>query len=64
MTTTTDNYAVTKVLAKACNWYDRRKAVSIAPPSQKAREAGRYEESGNELAEAVEMYRKVEKVGD
>jgi len=52
--------AATKVIAKACTWADRRKAVSSAAPEQKAREAGRYEASGNELAEAVEHYRKTE----
>lgn len=53
-----DSFAATKVIAKACNWADRRKAVQIAPPSEKAREAGRYEDSGDELAAAVEKYRK------
>lgn len=60
MTTTNENYAATKVIAKACTWYDRRKAVAHAPASEKARAAGRYEQSGNELAEAVEQYRKPE----
>jgi hypothetical protein len=63
MTTTTD-YAATKVIAKACTWYDRRRAVQVAPPSEKAREAGRYEQSGNELAAAVEQYRQGEKTED
>lgn len=58
--TTTNEYAATKVIAKACTWYDRRKAVTKAPPEQLAREAGRYEQSGNELAEAVEKYRQTE----
>jgi len=48
--------AATKVLAKACNWAARRKAAQFAPPGQKAREVGRYEASGKELAEAVEKY--------
>lgn len=52
-----ENTAATKVIAKACHWYDRRKAAQKAPPDQKAREAGRYEKSGQELAEAVEKYR-------
>ena len=53
-----DSKAATKVIAKACTWADRRKAVQVAQPDQKAREAGRYEKSGEELAEAVEHYRK------
>jgi hypothetical protein len=57
-TVSLDSTAATKVIAKACTWADRRKAVQVAPPSQKAREAGRYEVSGNELAEAVAHYRK------
>lgn len=54
-----ENAEATKVIAKACKWYDRRRAVQAAPHDQKAREAGRYKQSGNELAEAVEKYRKV-----
>lgn len=51
--------AATKVIAKACAWADRRKAVQVAPEGrQKAREVGRYEVSGQELAVAVEHYRK------
>jgi hypothetical protein len=51
--------AATKVIAKACAWADRRKAVQLAPEGrEKAREAGRYEVSGKELAVAVEHYRK------
>lgn len=57
-TVSPDSTAATRVIAKACTWADRRKAVQIAPPGQKAREAGRYEVSGKELAEAVEHYRK------
>lgn len=53
-----ESYEATKVIAKACTWADRRKAVQIAPASEKAREAGRYEQSGNELAQAVEKYRR------
>lgn len=59
MTTRTE-FAATKVIAKACTWADRRKAVQVAPPEQKARAAGRYEQSGEELAAAVEKYRQVE----
>lgn len=55
---TTETFAATKVLAKADKWADRRQAVAAAPPQRKAREAGRYEESGDELAAAVEEYRK------
>lgn len=61
MTTTNENYAATKVLAKACTWYDRRKAVAHAPASEKARAAGQYKESGKELAEAVEKFRQAER---
>ena len=53
-----ESKAATKVIAKACTWADRRKAVQVAPPGQKAREAGRYEASGRELEQAVEHYRK------
>jgi hypothetical protein len=60
MTGTAKDYAVTKVLAKAGTWVDRRRAAQKAPPAQKAREVGRYEQSGHELAAAVEAYRKVE----
>lgn len=56
MTTKTE-FAATKVLAKACSWLDRRKALKEAPPDQIAREGGRYEKSGDELAQAVEKYR-------
>jgi hypothetical protein len=60
MTGKAKEYAATKVLAKAGTWYDRRQATQAAPIAQKAREAGRYEQSGDELAAAVEAYRKVE----
>lgn len=56
-----ESEAATKVIAKASTWFDRRRAVQAAPQHQKAREAGRYEQSGHELAEAVERYRKVGK---
>lgn len=59
----TQEKAASKVVAKACSWYDRRQNVQIAPKSQKAREAGRYEKSGDELAEAVEKYRSAGKAG-
>jgi hypothetical protein len=53
-----DSFAATKVIAKACTWVDRRKAVRKAAPAEKAREAGLYKVSGKELEEAVEHYRK------
>lgn len=59
MTRTTD-FAATEVLAKADKWVDRRRAVQVAPPENKAREAGRYEKSGEELAAAVKKLRKAE----
>lgn len=57
-TVSLDSKAATKVIAKACTWADRRKAVKQAPADQVAREAGRYEASGRELEQAVEHYRK------
>lgn len=60
MTAKTKEFAATEVLAKADKWVDRRRAVQIAPPDQKAREAGRYEKSGDDLAAAVEQYRKAD----
>jgi hypothetical protein len=58
-TVSLDSKAATRVIAKACSWADRRKAVQVAPEGrEKAREAGRYEISGKELAVAVEQYRK------
>jgi hypothetical protein len=53
-----ESKAATKVIAKACTWADRRKSMQAAPEDQVAREAGRYRVSINELAEAVEHYRK------
>lgn len=53
-----ENHAATKVLDKACTWVERRRAVQAAPQDQKAREVGRLKQSGDELAEAVEKYRK------
>jgi hypothetical protein len=53
----------TKVIAKACTVVDRRKAVQIAPANEQRRAKGRFEVSCNELAEAVEHYRKAEKAG-
>ncbi|MGI4717234.1 MAG: hypothetical protein ACRYGO_07415 [Janthinobacterium lividum] len=58
-----ENTAATKVIAKACSWVDRRRAVQAAPKEQKAREVGRLNRSGDELAEAVEKYRKAGKAG-
>lgn len=59
MTRTTE-FAATEVLAKADKWVDRRRAAASAPPDKKAREVGRYEKSGEELASAVLKYRKAE----
>lgn len=56
-----DSFEVTKVIAKACNWADRRRAVQDAPPAEKRTAEGRYKVSRIELAEAVEHYRKAEK---
>lgn len=53
-----ENQAATKVIAKACNWVDQRRAVQAASQDQKARQTGRLNKSGDELAEAVEKYRK------
>lgn len=58
-----ENKEATKVIAKACTWADRRKAMQAAPEDQVAREAGRYKVSIHELAEAVEHYRKAEQAG-
>lgn len=60
MTYSLDSKAATKVIAKACNWVDRRKAVQAALPEEKARAVGHLKQSGNELAEAVEKLRRVE----
>jgi hypothetical protein len=53
----------TKVIAKACTWADRRKAVQVAPAKEQRRAQGRFDVSSNELAEAVEHYRKAEQAG-
>lgn len=58
-----ENTAMSKVVAKACTWVDRRRAVQAAPKDQKAREVGRLNKSGDELAEAVEKFRKSGKAG-
>jgi hypothetical protein len=58
-----ESKAATKVIAKACTWADRRKSMQSASEDQIARESGRYRVSINELAEAVEHYRKAEKAG-
>lgn len=59
-----ESKAATKVIAKACTWADRRKSMQSATQDQIARETGRYRVSINELAEAVEHYRKAEKAGE
>jgi hypothetical protein len=56
-TVTLNSKAATKVIAKACNWADRRKAAQAAPLEEKARAIGHLKQSGNELAEAVEKLR-------
>ncbi|SDC66918.1 hypothetical protein SAMN05428966_10277 [Massilia sp. PDC64] len=53
-----DDLAATRVIAKACNWADRRRAVQDAQPTEKRIAEGRYKVSRIELAEAVEHYRK------
>ncbi|MFS2027094.1 hypothetical protein [Massilia sp. CT11-137] len=58
-----ENKAATKVIAKACTWADRRKAMQAAPADKVARAAGRYKVSINELTEAVEHYRKAGEKG-
>lgn len=58
MKTETENKAATKVIAKADVWVDRRKEVQSAPADQKARAVGKLRVAGDELAEAVEHYRR------
>ena len=53
-----DSKAATKVIAKACTWADRRKDVAVAPARLQRKAQGRLDVSGDELAEAVEKYRK------
>lgn len=53
-----DGKDVSKVVVKAEHWVDQRKVVQAAPADQKAREAGRLKQRGDELAEAVEHYRR------
>ena len=50
--------AAAKVVAKACSWYELRQATQAALGDEKARISGRFQQSPNELAEAVEKYRK------
>jgi len=57
-----ENHAATKVIAKACSWVDQRRNAQAAPQDRKAREVSLLRESGNELAEAVEKYRKAGEV--
>lgn len=52
-----DSFEATKVIAKACNWADRRRDVQDARPADKRLAEGRYKVSRIELAEAVEHYR-------
>jgi len=58
MSLSPESYEATKVIAKACDWVDQRKATQAAPADEKARAAGLLKVSGNQLAEAVEKYRK------
>jgi hypothetical protein len=53
-----ETQAATKVIAKACTWADRRRAAAVASADEKARALGLYKESGRELDEAVQKYRK------
>jgi len=53
-----ENHAATKVIAKACNWADQRRTMRDAADDQKKRAIGRFAKSSDELAEAVEKYRK------
>jgi len=58
-------YAVTKVLATADKWLDRRQetqAFSKGPQRDRVRSLGRYEVAGEALASSVEELRKVSKV--
>lgn len=59
-----ESKAATKVIAKACTWADRRKAVQVAPAKEQRRAQGRFDVSSDELAEAVEHYRRAEKAGE
>ncbi len=55
-------YAVTKVLATADKWLDRRQetqALSKGPQRDRVRSLGRYEVAGEALAASVEELRKV-----
>jgi hypothetical protein len=53
-----ENQAASKLIVKACSWVDQRRVVQAAPQDQKARQVGRLNKSGDELAEAVEKFRK------
>lgn len=57
-TLTPNDKAASKVIAKACTLVDRRKDAQRAPQDQKARAVGKLNVAGNELAEAVEKYRR------
>ena len=48
--------ALDKLVAKACNWSDSRKAKAAAPPEQKAAAQTKHRQSEHELAEAVEKF--------
>lgn len=51
--------ALDKLVAKACNWAESRKAKAAAPPDQKSAAQTKHRQSEHELAEAVEHYRKL-----
>lgn len=53
-----ESKAASKLIVKACRRVDQHRAVLTAPEDQKARAMGRLRRSDDELAEAVEKYRK------
>ncbi|MFZ3286590.1 MAG: hypothetical protein WA191_07040 [Telluria sp.] len=53
--------ALDKVVAKACKWLDSRQAKAAAPDEQRRRAQFKHLRDGNELAEAVEKFRKAER---
>lgn len=56
-------FAVSKVVARACQWFDRRnetRALKNGPQRDRVRALGRYEVAGEALAESVQELRKTE----
>lgn len=53
--------ALDKVVAKACKWADSRQARAVATGEHKPRAQFKHKQDGNELAEAVEKFRKGER---